>query len=210
FYTDWVYITHSGYKDNEFIPRIHRSKNRGEDWEDISSDLPNIAINDVYILPGHADSILFVATDAGVYASMDAGGSWGRLGTNMPYVPSFDLDRNPAHNTLIAGTFARSIMTYPIDSLLPDTPVATNGVVAPNSRLEVYPNPASHTLHIVWNGQPPNKTIDMAVMGTKGKAWRYNQSGTQWDVDVSALPAGIYFIKAQSGSVVQHGRFLKK
>ena len=73
---DWVYVTHSGFKDNDFVPRIHRSKNRGADWEDISNDLPNLPINDVYILPGQADSVLFVATDAGVYATLNSGENW--------------------------------------------------------------------------------------------------------------------------------------
>jgi len=72
-FADYVYATNSGYLDNDFIPHLHRSKDAGLTWEDISGDLPPLAVNDVYILPGHQDSILFAGTDGGVYGTMNAG-----------------------------------------------------------------------------------------------------------------------------------------
>ncbi len=118
-----VYVTHSGYRSNEYIPHVHRSVNNGTAWEDISANLPQAGINDIYILPNHADSVLFVGTDIGVYASINAGESWERLGNNMPFVPAMDLEFNPEERTLFVGTFARSILSYPIDSLVGVEPV---------------------------------------------------------------------------------------
>ncbi len=112
-----VFITHSGYRSNEYIPHIHRSEDNGTTWQDISANLPQAGINDVYIMPNHADSVLFVGTDIGVYATLNAGESWERLGNNMPYVPAMDLEINPVENTLFVGTFAKSILSYPLDSL---------------------------------------------------------------------------------------------
>ena len=213
FNEDWAYVTHSGYKDNEFIPRVHRSKNRGETWEDISNDLPDIAINDIFILPNHEDSVLFVATDAGIYGSVNSGENWNRLGTNMPFVPSFDIDWNPAENTIIAGTFARSIMTYPVDSLLYtppiDTSVATQDVFSKDLPLEVYPNPALTDL-IVRVPNSPGKPSEITVFDKTGKlVIKQAFAGSRAQLDISGLPAGEYFIKGKTGHMVRSARFVK-
>ncbi len=112
------YVTHSGFRDNENIPHVHRSDNNGVAWVDISGNLPQVPVNDLFVLPGHADSILFAATDAGVYFSLNSGAIWNRLGFNMPYIPVFDLEHNPVKNQLIAATHARGLWTIPIDSFL--------------------------------------------------------------------------------------------
>jgi photosystem II stability/assembly factor-like uncharacterized protein len=212
---DWVYVTHSGYKDNEFIPRIHRSKDRGATWEDISNDLPDLAINDVFILPGHEDSILFVATDGGIYGSLNSGENWSRLGTNMPYVPSFDLDWNAAQNTLIAGTFARSIMTYPIDSLIAsppnDTSTAVSNFIADRLTLETFPNPAKNEINITFPGHP-GKSSEVVVLDMNGKLVKKGKSAgvkIQVKMNIADLPSGSYFVKSKTGSIIRSGKFIK-
>ncbi len=112
-----IYVTHSGFRDNEHIPHIHRSDDNGQSWQDISANLPPVPVNDLFVLPGHSDSILFTATDAGVYYSKNAGNDWKRLGNSMPIIPVFNLAFNPVHRKLAAATFARGIWTFPVDSL---------------------------------------------------------------------------------------------
>lgn len=113
-----IFVTNSGFRDNDYIPHVHRSNNNGQTWTDISGDLPQIPVNDLFIQPGHADSLLFVATDAGVYFSKNAGLNWNRLGANIPFVPVFDLEHNIARQQLIAATYARGLWTFPLDSVL--------------------------------------------------------------------------------------------
>lgn len=112
-----IFVTHSGFRDNEQIPHIHRSDDNGSTWTDISSDLPQVPVNDLFILPGQSDQTLFAATDVGVYFSLNGGSTWNRLGGNMPYIPVFDLEQNPVRNELVAATFARGIWTFPFDSV---------------------------------------------------------------------------------------------
>jgi photosystem II stability/assembly factor-like uncharacterized protein len=119
---DRVFVCVSGYRYNEYVPRVYRSDDRGNSWMSIASNLPDLAVNDIIILPGQNSQVLFVATDGGVYASTDAGNNWERLGTNMPMVTTYDLTINEAQNLLVAGTFGRSIYTYPIDSVLNNIP----------------------------------------------------------------------------------------
>lgn len=112
-----IFTTHSGFRDNEYIPHIHRSDNNGQTWTDISGDLPQIPVNDLLVLPNHADSVLFAATDAGVYFTVNSGTTWARLGGNMPFVPVFDLEQNPVRKELMAATYARGLWTFPLDSV---------------------------------------------------------------------------------------------
>ncbi len=135
-----LFVTHSGFRDNEYIPHIHRSDDNGANWTDISSNLPNVPVNDIYVLPGHADSVLFAGTDAGVYVSRNSGASWQRLGVNLPFVPVFDLERNPVRNELLAATYARGLWTFPLDSIFnlpPAATVAVNGSILTEAGLGV-------------------------------------------------------------------------
>lgn len=113
-----AFVTHSGYKYNDFFPHIHKTTDLGATWIDISGDLPPLAINDVYLYP-NSDDILFVATDGGVYGTQNGGTTWDRIGNNMPTIPVYDLEIEPTTQTLIAGTHARSIMTYNLGEFLP-------------------------------------------------------------------------------------------
>lgn len=212
-----VYVTHSGYKDNDFIPHIHRSADRGENWEDISSNLPELAINDVYILPEHQDSILFVATDGGVYGTMDAGQSWERLGNNMPYVPVYDMDWNVTYNELIAGTFARSIMSYPLDSLFvaPDSTIVD--IEEPvsfeeSNPLNVYPSPATNWINLEFENKEPGRSYEIALLDVSGHLIHYQKGHQQGKVnerlDISLLPAGWYLLKVKSRHQVNTQLFM--
>ena len=112
-----VYVTHSGYKYNDTIPHVHKSTDNGSTWSNVSGDLPFAAVNDILPFPGN-DNILFVATDAGVYFTENAGVNWSRVGNNMPVIPVYDIEYDAGVQKLIAGTHARSIMTISTDTLL--------------------------------------------------------------------------------------------
>lgn len=219
-----VYVTHSGYKYNEFIPRVHRSDDNGDNWTDISGDLPNLAINDIYILPENQDTVLFAATDGGVYGSLNAGENWERLGNNMPYVPVYDLELNVAQNELIAGTFARSIMTYPIDSLLampvdtttnnpPDTTVAVRDILYDFNKLHIYPSPARANINVEFEKTEPGKTFELVILSAAGKLMHRESGKTEGlisrNIDVSDLPAGNYFVKVKFRHTLRSGSFVK-
>lgn len=123
-----IFTTHSGFRDNEYIPHVHRSDNNGQTWTDVSGDLPKIPVNDLFILPGHADSVLFAATDVGVYFTRNSGADWARLGGNMPFIPVFDLEQNPVRKELMAATYARGLWTFPLDSVFVQQNAATVSV----------------------------------------------------------------------------------
>jgi photosystem II stability/assembly factor-like uncharacterized protein len=218
---DWVYAAHSGYKDNEFAPRLFRSTDRGSSWEDISADLPDLAINEILVLPGTQDSVLFVATDGGIYGSIDRGLSWHRLGNNFPYIPVYDLAWNDARNELVAGTYARSIRSFPLDSLNREEEDTTTvqvplvrGEQAP--ALTVFPSPAKDRITIRFSHTEPGSPAEIALLSTgSGKLldlWTTSQSGPgQVDLSYSVgqLPPGTYLIKVRLRKRILTRAFIK-
>ncbi|MCB0644558.1 MAG: DUF3244 domain-containing protein, partial [Phaeodactylibacter sp.] len=216
-FVDNVYVTHSGYKYNDFTPHIHRSTDRGATWQPIAGDLPNLAVNDIYVLPGHADTVLFAATDGGVYGTINGGENWERMGTSMPFVPVYDLEINPTQNTLVAGTFARSIMTYPLDSIQyepepQDTMVTFSQMVpkAPSS-LTIYPTLAKEQVFIEFESPAPD--YELVILDMSGKLV-YSRNGatngkTTVPVSVRYLAAGKYRVKVKVGREILGGDFIR-
>ena len=143
-----VWVSHSGYKDNDNTAHLHHSTNGGTTWTDITGDLPEQPINHIEVLN---DSILFIATDFGVYNTVNGGENWERIGNNMPQIPVFDLEVDTANHRLVAGTFARSIWSFPTDSLFTWPEVGDPGIYVENpktNRINIYPNPVNDRLHI--------------------------------------------------------------
>lgn len=65
-----IYVSYTGYKDNDHTPYIYRSSDSGKSWSPIQGNLPQIAINNILVLPPDTDIIdqyIFIATDAGVF-----------------------------------------------------------------------------------------------------------------------------------------------
>ncbi len=188
--TAWV--THSGYRANDHFPHIHRTDDHGATWLSIAGNLPPLAINKVLPLPDD-DDMLFAATDGGVYATLDGGHHWERLGSNMPYVPVFDLAYDPVHRRLIAGTHGRSMQSYPVDSLFVDTGV-THGTPAEHRvSLIVAPNPASDVTFVSLQGNIHTQGVLTLwdSSGRKAGSWQLS-SGERLPVGLQKLAGGFY------------------
>lgn len=211
-----VYVTHSGYRDNDFTPRIFRSDDRGATWQSVAGNLPNLAINHTCIIPGHQDTLLFVGTDGGVYGTLSGGGTWARLGNNMPMIPIYDLDYNPQRNELVAGSHARSILSFPLDSVgvLPSNPVSVAGppTVVTNP-LRIFPVPARHKLTVAFphHSRSPYQIVLLDMEGRLLQSWTGDERGdVQRNLELNKLPAGVYVLNVKSGAGVLSGKVVKE
>jgi photosystem II stability/assembly factor-like uncharacterized protein len=185
-----VYATVSGYKYNEFIPHVFRSTDNGTSWNDISGNLPQMAVNDLAILPGN-DDILLAATDGGIYATIDGGLYWERVGNNMPVLPVYDVELDQNAGTVIAGTHARSLLSYPVDSILLATSLHPGGGTG---KCRIYPVPASDLLWIDTGLIAAGKLDIISINGARVKSFDVFK-GPVTCIDVSDLPRGIYLVQ---------------
>jgi hypothetical protein len=199
-----VYVTHSGYKYNDFIPHVHKSTDNGQTWTDISGDLPQMGVNDILIMPG-AEYRLIVATDAGVYYTNNGGLNWNRLGSNMPMMAVYDIELNPAFNTLIAGTFARGIWTIGLNDITGVQEVFNYG----DGILSLYPNPVKDALHFTLDDV---KVIEATVTNSSGQivySSKITSAGSEFSLSVESLPDGMYLVEAKAGEKRWVEKFVK-
>ncbi len=188
-----LYVTFTGYKYNELIPHVFKSTNKGNTWKDISGNLPNWPVNDLLPVKGN-DSIIFVATDGGVYGSLDNGLSWDKVGTGMPICPVYSLVIHEGQKTLVAGTHARSIMTYPIDDLLDDVV----GIKPLNvlKDIQVYPNPSDAYIEI--KNIPSGTILTYKLYDLNGKVHLTGKIDSSQSIDIHKLRDGQYIIELRT------------
>ena len=190
-----VFVSQTGYRNNDSTAHLYFSTNYGNTWTNIAGNLPSFAINDIWVQPGSHDSNIVVANDGGVYATHDQGVLWERVGNNMPIIPVYDLDYNEGTHRIIAGTFARSIQTMPIDSIFkPVKPPFAEGVTD-NSKViscTVYPNPSSDYFTI----QSTNTTaLSAIIVDMHGSVIRkYNYIAPQQHFSCKDMTAGYYIV----------------
>ncbi|MFA9454505.1 MAG: WD40/YVTN/BNR-like repeat-containing protein, partial [Candidatus Aminicenantaceae bacterium] len=85
------YVTFDGHRSDDFRPFVFRTRDLGQTWEDITSDLP--AGHCTYVIredPKNPD-LLFVGTEFTAFVSWDGGKAWKRLDNQLPTVAVHDL-----------------------------------------------------------------------------------------------------------------------
>jgi len=114
---DTVYAAFDNHKNGDFKPYVLVSKDRGETWTSIASDLPERDV--VYtVVEDHLEPrLLFAGTEFGVYFTVDGGDHWIRLKGGMPTISVRDLAIQKRENDLVLGTFGRSF--YVLDDYSP-------------------------------------------------------------------------------------------
>lgn len=188
-----VYLTLSGYRFGENIGHVYKSIDFGNSWIDISTNLPDIPVNDI-----EQDSFgnLFIGTDVGVLASKDEGANWTVLGENMPSVVVTDLFLHEVSQFLFAATYGRS--TYKIDV---SENILNSGENSFSSEVKVFPNPASEIVNISLKNTSKNASLVMFdVMGRMVKQVAF-ETKKEIQFSVGNLQPGVYYLKISEGKM---------
>jgi photosystem II stability/assembly factor-like uncharacterized protein len=188
-----MYVLRTGFSENN---KLYKTTDLGQSWSNISGDLPDIPYSDVFIYPFGPDTI-FVASDIGVYMTINGGTSWVPASDEIPLVPCFDFDFVNIDDIgyLRVGTHGQSIWETII---LPAAPsisinpteldfgeVATNSdstmtftiMNAGNADLEVSDissNESTFTVNIASTTVPPGNNQDVEVTFTPAEVILYN------------------------------------
>jgi hypothetical protein len=103
-----VYVTQSGYRDDDFAPYVFRSTDYGKTWQSLTAGLPAEPVNVIREDP-RAKHLLYVGTDNGVFVSLDRGGSWKAMAGGLPHAAVQDLVVQKREGDLVVGTHGRSV-----------------------------------------------------------------------------------------------------
>jgi hypothetical protein len=144
-YSGFCSFTVAGVLDN--VGHIFETTNGGTTWTDISggcnsgspSALPNTPVNDVVIDPADpTDMTLYIATDVGVFSTIDGGATWAPLGMGLANGAVLSLTLRNTSRTLRAGLHGRGawdfqlpgVPAYSLVSLMPVfAPLGTGPII---------------------------------------------------------------------------------
>lgn len=124
-----AFITYSGFG----TPHVFRTTNNGDVWHNISDGLPDVPCNSLAIHPyQNDDNTLFVATDVGIFCTIDGGQNWFPFGRNLPRSPVVDLSFHKnqlvlPQLTLRAATHGRSMLEVDV----PDELIVSQEITSP-------------------------------------------------------------------------------
>jgi hypothetical protein len=104
------------------LGHIFYTNNSGASWMQVDGNLPDVPVNDIVIDPTDAtDNTIYIATDAGVYASANAtaGGAttWSVLETGLPNSQVLSLKLRSASRLLVAATHGRGMWSTVLPAL---------------------------------------------------------------------------------------------
>lgn len=191
-----AYVTFNGLKWKDPQPHVFRTTNRGQTWQDISSNLPDAPVNAFDIDPNRPN-VLFVGSDVGAYVSFNTGASWQYLGTGLPMVSVYDFKIHPTANYLVAGTHGRSM--YKIDlSQVVNVSQANSELPESFYLSQNYPNPFNPGTMIGYK-LPSAGYAKLMVHDVLGREVATlvngNVSAGSYEVafDAAGLPGGVYF-----------------
>ncbi len=129
-----AYATADHHQDDDYAPYVFMTTDFGRPWKHIRGDLPDNAWWTHVIREDPRNrNLLYVGTEAGVWASWDRGAHWVSLRGRLPVTPVRDLQIHPRDNDLIIATHGRG--AYIMDDITPIQRIGEAGEGAENATL---------------------------------------------------------------------------
>ena len=112
-----VYACLDNHKEGDYRPYFYKSSDKGKTWKRLTDGLPKKTLVWRMVQDHERSELLFLATEFGVYFSLNAGLNWMKLNGGMPTIPVRDITIQRRENDLVAATFGRSF--YVLDDISP-------------------------------------------------------------------------------------------
>jgi photosystem II stability/assembly factor-like uncharacterized protein len=107
-----AYLAVDAHRTGNYAPLAYRTADGGRTWQSVASDLPASGPVKVVREDLVNPDLLFAGTEFGLFATLDRGGHWFKLG-GLPTVAVDDILVHPRDRDLVAATHGRSL--YIID-----------------------------------------------------------------------------------------------
>ncbi len=104
-----VYVTLTGYRDDDFKTYIYVSEDFGKNFKSISSNIKFESANVIREDP-YNEKILYLGTDSGIWLTLNGGKEWIPFNNNIPIsVPVHDIAIQKKKREIFLGTHGRSV-----------------------------------------------------------------------------------------------------
>lgn len=184
----------SGYRHADEMAHIYQTSNKGQSWQSVSGNLPDVPVNDLVLDPSDPFNIWYIATDVGVFGTLNGGTDWQAFNTGLPTVPVTDLTVHAPSRTIAAATFGRSMYRAIL-------PVYSNTQTPQTfENVRITPNPFINVIQVSWTLFQA-QAVQIALYDLNGKQIKTLFSGPlpagvqELELDGNNLPAGIYLLK---------------
>jgi hypothetical protein len=190
-------------------PKILRTIDFGESWEDISgfgtgdssqNGFPDVLVYSLLVFPGNTD-IIWAGTEIGIFESIDNGQTWHYANNGFPAVSVWQMFIQD--NILVVATHGRGIWT----SIQRPDAIPENEF--PVSTFNVYPNPGNGIINIEIKSSEllPGEISVFSLSGKTVYSKRMLNSNEQ--INLSSLNKGIYIISIETGNKRYSQRYIK-
>ena len=95
------------HKEGDFKPYVAKSTNYGASWTLITNGLPTPLLTWRIVQDHEKEGLLFLATEFGVYFSINGGGKWMELNGGLPTISFRDITIQRRENDLVGASFGR-------------------------------------------------------------------------------------------------------
>ncbi len=103
-----VYAALDNHKHGDFHPYLIKSLDRGKSWTSISGNLPERTLVWRLVQDHERQDLLFLATEFGIYFTLNGGQKWMELTGGIPTIPFRDITIQRRESDLIGASFGRS------------------------------------------------------------------------------------------------------
>ena len=104
---DTVYAAVDNHKAGDYRPFLLASADRGKTWTNIAGDMPQRTIVWSVAQDNVKKDLLFAGTEFGVYATVDDGKKWVKLGGGVPTISFRDIEVQEREGDLVGASFGR-------------------------------------------------------------------------------------------------------
>ncbi len=114
---DTVFVCCDNHKYGDYKPYVLKSTDRGQTWEIITTGIPEKHLCWRIIQDHQQESLMFLATEYGVFATIDGGEEWFKFSHGLPTISVRDIEIQRRENDLVIATFGRGM--YVLDDYSP-------------------------------------------------------------------------------------------
>jgi photosystem II stability/assembly factor-like uncharacterized protein len=107
-----VYAVFNNHKAGDFRPYVLKSTDRGRNWRSVTGDLPDRHITWSIVEDHESADLLFVATEFGLFFTVDGGRKWIELKGGVPTIAFRDLEIQRRENDLVGASFGRGFFIF--------------------------------------------------------------------------------------------------
>ena len=177
---------------------IYLSTNNGQHWTAVNAGLTGGGLYALALT--RSGNNIFAGTGGGVFLSTNNGNSWTAINTGLTgdalSVNALAINGD----TLFAGTNNSGVWKCSISQML--------GIKEINnaSTVTVYPNPATDNITI----ETPQTAV-IEITNIQGQLIKtFNATANKTNIDVSALPGGVYVVEVRTEKGVEVRKFIKE